>query len=201
MTWTNLGVLYLKTDRVQLANEAFNRAHSADPQYAPAWTGQGMVAHIVGNSFEAMDHFRHSSELLFAVSHSTLLPSPAQLIILLSSSQPESCRWYAYWVCSSLRTLPLSKAVHPALGQLLPVTERAVLQARDGVEKLSSEDLRLLASHLPPHLTPACNTHPLHSPITSHHTRILPLHPPITSLPLILSSHHTLLSLPSHLPV
>ena len=76
MTWTNLGVLYLKTDRVQLANEAFNRAHSADPQYAPAWTGQGMVAHIVGNSFEAMDHFRHSSELLFAVSHSTLLPIP-----------------------------------------------------------------------------------------------------------------------------
>ena len=76
MTWTNLGALYLKTDRVKLANEAFNRAHSADPQYASAWTGQGMVAEIVGDSFEALDHFRHSSELLFAVSYSPHLRVP-----------------------------------------------------------------------------------------------------------------------------
>ena len=76
VTWTNLGALYLKTDRVKLANEAFNRAHSADPQYPPSWTGQGMVAQIVGNSFEALDHFRHSSELLFAVSCSTSLCGP-----------------------------------------------------------------------------------------------------------------------------
>ena len=89
VTWTNLGALYLKTDRVQLANEAFNRAHSADPQYAPAWTGQGMVAQIVGDSFEALDHFRHSSELLFAVSYSISLQCPytANPSILLAAGE------------------------------------------------------------------------------------------------------------------
>ena len=108
VTWTNLGALYLKTDRVKLANEAFNRAHSADPQYAPAWTGQGMVAQIVGESFEALDHFRHSSELLFAVSCSTSLcaPYPSHPSICLTAGE-----------LSLPRPLGVFESVHPPPGQ------------------------------------------------------------------------------------
>src|SRR5699024_5257395 len=39
--WTNLGTLYLLQNDVQLANEAFTRAQSTDPDFSHAWLGQG----------------------------------------------------------------------------------------------------------------------------------------------------------------
>uniref|UniRef100_A0A093VJB8 Superkiller protein 3 n=1 Tax=Talaromyces marneffei PM1 TaxID=1077442 RepID=A0A093VJB8_TALMA len=41
--WTNLGAFYLINNDIQLANEAFTRGQSADPDYAPAWLGQETV--------------------------------------------------------------------------------------------------------------------------------------------------------------
>lgn len=43
--WTNLGTFYLMQEDHELANNAFTRAQSADPDYAQAWVGQGILAH------------------------------------------------------------------------------------------------------------------------------------------------------------
>ena len=61
--WTNLGTLYLIQNDVQLANDAFTRAQSADPGYAPAWLGQGLIADVLGETTEARNLFTHASEI------------------------------------------------------------------------------------------------------------------------------------------
>ncbi|KAI9850638.1 MAG: Superkiller protein 3 [Thelocarpon superellum] len=61
--WTNLGALYLQQEDVQLANESFTRAQSTDPDYAPAWLGQGLLALHLGDSKEAQTLFTHASEI------------------------------------------------------------------------------------------------------------------------------------------
>jgi superkiller protein 3 len=61
--WTNLGVLYLSHNDSELANNAFTRAQSADPEYAPAWLGQGLVATLVGRKPEARGLFTHAFEI------------------------------------------------------------------------------------------------------------------------------------------
>ncbi|KAL9114116.1 MAG: hypothetical protein Q9227_001888 [Pyrenula ochraceoflavens] len=43
-TWTNLGTLYLLNEDIELANQAFTRGQSSDPDYAQAWLGQGLIA-------------------------------------------------------------------------------------------------------------------------------------------------------------
>lgn len=62
-SWTNLGVLYLINNDTQLANDAFTRAQSADPEYAEAWLGQGLVATLVGRLPEARGLFTHAFEI------------------------------------------------------------------------------------------------------------------------------------------
>jgi superkiller protein 3 len=42
--WTNLGTFYLMRNDHELANQAFARAQSADPDYAHAWIGQAILA-------------------------------------------------------------------------------------------------------------------------------------------------------------
>ncbi|OLN96082.1 Superkiller protein 3 [Colletotrichum chlorophyti] len=61
--WTNLGTLALLQNDVQLANEAFNRAQSTDPDYAHAWLGQGFVALLFGKTKEARGLFTHAMEI------------------------------------------------------------------------------------------------------------------------------------------
>ncbi|KAE8548695.1 hypothetical protein EYB25_009076 [Talaromyces marneffei] len=61
--WTNLGAFYLINNDIQLANEAFTRGQSADPDYAPAWLGQGIVALLFGDPSEARALFRHGFEI------------------------------------------------------------------------------------------------------------------------------------------
>lgn len=60
MTWTNLGLLYLHNNDSELANEAFYKAQTLDPDYALAWVGQGLVATFNGPSPEARALFEHA---------------------------------------------------------------------------------------------------------------------------------------------
>lgn len=69
--WTNLGALYVINEDLQLANEAFTRAQSADPDYAHAWLGQGFLAHIFGDPAEARALFEHAFDI---ASSSAALP-------------------------------------------------------------------------------------------------------------------------------
>ena len=61
--WTNLGTLYLLQDDLQLANEAFTRAQSTDPDYANAWLAQGLLAQSLGEDKEARNLFTHAFEI------------------------------------------------------------------------------------------------------------------------------------------
>lgn len=70
-TWTDLGVLYLINNDHQLANDAFTRAQSEDPEYADAWIGQGILATLFGNVAEARGLFMHA----FEIADSSLLPA------------------------------------------------------------------------------------------------------------------------------
>lgn len=62
--WTNLGTLYLLRNDFILANEAFTRAQSSDPDYAHAWVGQGLLALLMtGDTREANLLFSHAMEI------------------------------------------------------------------------------------------------------------------------------------------
>ena len=69
--WTNLGTLYLIQHDYQLANEAFTRAQSCDPDYAQAWVGQGLLAAQLADQDEARNLFTHAFEI--ADSSSTMI--------------------------------------------------------------------------------------------------------------------------------
>ncbi|EGR49104.1 uncharacterized protein TRIREDRAFT_3707 [Trichoderma reesei QM6a] len=71
VTWTNLGTLALLSGDLKLANEAFTRAQSNDPDYAHAWLGQGFVALLLGEAKEARSLFTHAME----ISESSSLPA------------------------------------------------------------------------------------------------------------------------------
>lgn len=60
VTWTNLGLLYLHHNDVELANEALYRAQTLDPDYAIAWIGQALVATANGHESEAAAMFEHA---------------------------------------------------------------------------------------------------------------------------------------------
>ncbi|MCJ1388954.1 Superkiller protein 3 [Xylographa bjoerkii] len=61
--WTNLGTLYLFQHDNQLANDAFTRAQSADPEYTHAWLGQGILALLLGEVKESRSLFAHAFEI------------------------------------------------------------------------------------------------------------------------------------------
>lgn len=66
--WTNLGTLGLLQNDLILANEAFTRAQSTDPDYAHAWLGQGFVALLSHKDIkeaikEARGLFTHAMEI------------------------------------------------------------------------------------------------------------------------------------------
>ena len=69
--WTNLGAFYLIHNDLQLSNNAFTRAQSADPDYAHAWLGQGFLALLYGEAAEARGLFTHALEI---ASSSSVLP-------------------------------------------------------------------------------------------------------------------------------
>lgn len=63
IVWTNLGYLYLKLDDRELANQCFLKAQVMDPDHAPAWLGQGMLADRNGEKGLARNLFAHSVTL------------------------------------------------------------------------------------------------------------------------------------------
>ena len=77
--WNNLGVLYLGHGPLGLANKAFGRAQQCDTTFMNAWIGQAMIAERVGQMDEAMDLFRHCTQLGY---------------------HREAALGYAHWVCS-----------------------------------------------------------------------------------------------------
>ena len=68
MVWTNLGTLYLLQNDVDLANQAFTRGQSSDPEYGHSWLGQGILALILGEASEAQMLFTHAFEISSAPS-------------------------------------------------------------------------------------------------------------------------------------
>ncbi|KAJ1676000.1 Superkiller protein 3 [Spiromyces aspiralis] len=60
--WTNLGFLYFLAEDKGLANKAFSRAQTLDPEYVPSWLGQAMLAERLGDS-EALSLYQHCVEL------------------------------------------------------------------------------------------------------------------------------------------
>ncbi|KAK2552919.1 Tetratricopeptide repeat protein 37 [Acropora cervicornis] len=120
IAWTNLGVLYLKHGKIELAHEAFKNSQALDPSYGAAWTGQATIAEIIGSE-EAMDLFRHTTEL---------------------GSHREGNIGYAHWVCSSLlpdkspeNHLILKGHPVPTLSHLHPEYRKAVLQSSTALSK------------------------------------------------------------------
>ncbi|KAK3045076.1 hypothetical protein LTS18_014629, partial [Coniosporium uncinatum] len=85
--WTNLGVLYLLQNDVELAHQAFSRAQSTDPDYAHAWLGEGLIALLYNQPKEAFLHFTHAFEI---APSDILIPkkqySTSSFDLLLSSS-------------------------------------------------------------------------------------------------------------------
>ncbi|KAM9367468.1 superkiller complex protein 3 [Phaethornis superciliosus] len=81
VAWTNLGVLYLATDNIEQAHEAFKIAQALEPTYLLCWLGQAFIAEKVG-SYDTMDLFRHTTELRM---------------------HNEGAKGYAHWVCSTLQ--------------------------------------------------------------------------------------------------
>uniref|UniRef100_A0A182JS18 Tetratricopeptide repeat protein 37 n=1 Tax=Anopheles christyi TaxID=43041 RepID=A0A182JS18_9DIPT len=77
--WSNLGVLYLSHGPLGLANKAFGLAQQCDTTFINAWIGQAMIAERVGQMDEAMDLFRHCTQLGY---------------------HREAALGYAHWVCS-----------------------------------------------------------------------------------------------------
>ncbi|KAK3622981.1 Superkiller protein 3 [Elasticomyces elasticus] len=61
--WANLGVLYLLENDHDLAHSAFGRAQSTDPDYGHAWVGEGVIALLLGDTKEALNHFTHAFEI------------------------------------------------------------------------------------------------------------------------------------------
>lgn len=77
--WTNLGVLYLLNNDTELANQAFTRAQSADPEYSEAWLGQGLIATLLGHIPEARGLFTHAFEISDASSEPARRLYPASV--------------------------------------------------------------------------------------------------------------------------
>jgi superkiller protein 3 len=69
--WTNIGAFYLIHNDLELANQAFTRAQSTDPDYADAWIGQGLLALLLGDPTEARGLFTHAFDI---ASSSAVLP-------------------------------------------------------------------------------------------------------------------------------
>ncbi|SNX81782.1 related to antiviral protein SKI3 [Melanopsichium pennsylvanicum] len=61
--WSNLGLLYLDHNDVELANEAFIKAQTVDPDYGAAWVGQALIAKHYGDHRASRVLFEHAVSL------------------------------------------------------------------------------------------------------------------------------------------
>ena len=82
--WSNLGIVYLTQNRLDLANKAFKEAQNQDPTYIQAWIGQALLAETAGVDNEAIDLFRHCNFLGNAL---------------------ESAIGFGHWICKTLQEM------------------------------------------------------------------------------------------------
>lgn len=118
---------------VKLAHKSFQNAQSSDPHCVRGWIGQALVAEEA-QPLEAMDLFRHASEIQYHVS--VVVLSVIELDDQLSP-QSEAAAGHAHWVCHTLTT------VDPAIilsssGALNATAHQSMLQARDNASKYVS---------------------------------------------------------------
>jgi superkiller protein 3 len=73
VAWTNLGLLYLHYQDLELASEAFLRAQVLDSHYPLAWLGQGLVASAHGHEIDAEHIFEHIVGLETTIVRLTLI--------------------------------------------------------------------------------------------------------------------------------
>lgn len=74
-SWSNLGAFYLTQGDIKLANKAFSRAQQSDTTFLNAWIGQAIIAELIGDRDEAMDLFRHCTQLGFHQESSIAYPN------------------------------------------------------------------------------------------------------------------------------
>jgi len=134
-TWTNLGVLYLLHNDNQLANEAFTRAQSEDPEYALAWIGQGLLATLFGDIKEARGLFMHAFDIS-------------------DSSSTTAQRHYAVSSFDYLRKESSSR--HPEVGALLqPLLALRQLHTQVPEDTVAAHLMALFAERVGDHTTSA----------------------------------------------
>lgn len=67
VAWSNLGAMYLVKGDLELANLAFEKSQSADPDYVASWVGRGFIAAALGEEEEANGLFEHSFSICSGV--------------------------------------------------------------------------------------------------------------------------------------
>ncbi|KAJ2092060.1 Superkiller protein 3 [Coemansia sp. RSA 986] len=72
--WANLGYLYMHHGDIELANKAFYKAQTVDPEFTPGWIGQAIIAETLGSA-ECVELFE---------------------TCLLSSAVPKAAAYYGY---------------------------------------------------------------------------------------------------------
>lgn len=140
--WTNLGTLGLLQNDLELANEAFTRAQSTDPDYAHAWLGQGLVALVYGDVKEARSLFSHAIEIADASSFISRQQFSTSIFDSMSTTADGSTTSLiqAIFALGQLRGL---RPQNFALGHL-----RALLQERTHEHQLSAKVLEEMCSVL-----------------------------------------------------
>lgn len=108
--WTNLGALYLQQGDLKLANKVFGRAQQAETSFVNGWNGQAFIAEIMGEKDEAMDLFKHCTNLQYT---------------------PESALGFAHFVCILLSD---PKAMMQSRYRYIIERMHAVPSALDSIE-------------------------------------------------------------------
>ena len=80
---------------MKLAHDCFRRAQSCDPSYQPAWVCEAHVAEVIGETAEALDMYRHATELEYSV---CLFVIVVVVVLLLHITRtmwysPSHCCW------------------------------------------------------------------------------------------------------------
>lgn len=150
--WTNLGTLGLLQNDLELANEAFTRAQSTDPDYGHAWLGQGFVALLAHEDFkeagkEARGLFTHAVE----ISESSSLASRQQYalsmfdhVITAPPNLGVTSLIQAIFALTQLRTLKPQKL---AYGQLCTLFQERVHDSPKSVAILEHLSVQLEADY------------------------------------------------------
>lgn len=116
--WNNLAVFYTQLHDIELSEAAFGRSLIIDPDFAPAWIGKGIVAHVLGDSQEAHKCFEHSfkisngmnkvSKLYYALSVFEQLKNKTNEVMLAEKLENAVICLQKYLILSPESTLALN---------------------------------------------------------------------------------------------